>query len=294
MLYVPGDDDRKLAKADSSGADAVVLDLEDSVAESNRGVARGKVRKFLDDRPPERRDYQLWVRINALDDSALVDLAAVAGGAPDGVVLPKIDGPDDVLRLAHHLDALEVREGVAPGHTKICAVATETPAAVLRLHEFALVRLPRLVALNWGAEDLSAAIGASTNVDATGRWTLTYRWIRSAVLLAAKAAGVQAIETVHVNYRDTEGLRVSCREAAQEGFTGRAAIHPDQVAPINEEFAPSAEDVSLARTIVAAFEASGGEVGTVGIDGHMLDIPHLKRARNVLQLHKHSQRRTTA
>ena len=284
-LYVPGDNDRKLAKADGSGADAVVLDLEDSVAENNRPNARRKVRAFLDARPVRERKYQLWVRINAFDDSALVDLAAVVGGAPDGIVLPKIDGPDDVERLGYHLDALEVREGVPLGQTKIVAVATETPAAVLRLAEFSKARLPRLVGLNWGAEDLSAAIGASTNVDSNGQWALTYRWTRSAVLLAAKAAGVQAIETVYVDYRDSDGLRASCRAAAQEGFTSRAAIHPDQVAPINEAFAPSPEDVELAKKIVAAFGKAEG-VGTIGIDGKMFDIPHLKRARNVLELHK--------
>lgn len=284
-LYVPGDNDRKLAKADGSGADAVVLDLEDSVAANNRPKARQKVREFLDARPLADRKYQLWVRINAFDDSALVDLASVVGGAPDGIVLPKIDGPADVERLGYHLDALEVRENIPLGQTKIVAVATETPTAVLRLAEFSKAKLPRLVGLNWGAEDLSAAIGATTNVDSSGRWALTYRWIRSAVLLAAKAAGVQAIETVYVNFKDMEGLRASSREAAQEGFTSRAAIHPDQVVPINEAFAPSPEEVELAKKIVAAFDKAEG-VGTVGIDGKMFDIPHLKRAQNLLDLHK--------
>ncbi len=284
-LYVPGDNDRKLSKCDASGSDAIVLDLEDSVAEKKRPTARQKVREFLEARPIADRKYQLWVRINAYDDSALVDLAAVVGAAPDGIVLPKIDSPEDVQRLSHQLDALEVREGLPLGQTKIVAVATETASAVLRLPEFASVKLPRLIGLNWGAEDLSAAIGASTNTDSSGRWALTYRWTRSAVLLAAKAAGVQAIETVYVDYKDTEGLRASCREAAQEGFTSRAAIHPDQIAPINEAFAPSPEDVQLAQKIVAAFDNAEG-VGTIGIDGKMFDIPHLKRARHVLALHK--------
>jgi citrate lyase subunit beta / citryl-CoA lyase len=290
-LFVPGDSEKKLSKADGSGADAVVLDLEDSVAEPNRGKARQMIREFLDARPAASRKYQLWVRPNPLDDTALVDLAAVVGGAPDGIMLPKIDGPADVARLSYYLDALEVREGVTPGHIKIAPVATETPAAPLRLAEFSTTTLPRLVGLNWGAEDLSAAIGASTNLDADGRWALTFRWARSAVLLAAKSAGVQAIETVYVNYRDLDGLKASCRAAAQEGFTGRVAIHPDQVAPINEAFAPSREEVELARKIVAAFDKEGG-IGTVGIDGKMFDIPHLKRARNVLALHNQYQRRS--
>ena len=221
--------------------------------------------------------------------SALTDLAAVVGGSPDGIVLPKIDGPSDVAHLSHHLEALEVRDGVKPGHIKICPVATETPTACLRLAEFATTKLERLIGLNWGAEDLSAAIGASGNVGADGQWTLTYRWMRSAVLLAAKSACVQAIETVYVDYRDSDGLRAACRAAAQEGWTGRAAIHPDQVVPINEAFAPSREDVAFARKIVAAFDQAGG-IGTVGIDGKMFDIPHLKRARNLLTLHEQYQR----
>ncbi|SDG84806.1 HpcH/HpaI aldolase/citrate lyase family protein [Microbacterium pygmaeum] len=284
MLYVPGDDDRKLAKADGCGADAVVLDLEDSVAPANRPGGRKKVRAFLDARPPEARSYQLWVRINALDESALDDLVAVVGGRPDGIVLPKIDGPPDIHQLSLYLDALETREAVPPGSIKICAVATETPAAVLKLHQFADAHLPRLVALNWGAEDLSAAVGASTNLDSSGRWALTYRWARSAVMLAAKAAGVQAIDTVYVDYRDTEGLIRASRESATEGFTGRVAIHPAQVGPINEVFMPSEHDVRLAQSIVDAFAGNEG-VGVVGIDGKMFDIPHLKRAHLVLEKH---------
>ncbi|WP_028603596.1 HpcH/HpaI aldolase/citrate lyase family protein [Ottowia thiooxydans] len=285
MLYVPGDNDKKLGKVDTCGADAVVLDLEDSVAPQNRAEARRKVRAFLDQRPIGARKSKLWVRINAFDDSALVDLAAVLGGQPDGIVQPKIDSPEDVQRLSYMLDALEVRDSVPTGQTKICAVATETASAVLRLPEFATAKLPRLAILNWGAEDLSAAIGASTNLDSSGQWTLTYRATRSSMLLAAKACGAQAMETVYVDYRDTEGLRASCRAAAQEGFTGRAAIHPDQVAPINETFSPSMEDVELAKKVVAAFDSVDG-VGTVGIDGKMFDIPHLKRAHRTLKLHE--------
>jgi citrate lyase subunit beta/citryl-CoA lyase len=286
-LFIPGDSDKKLAKADGAGSDALILDLEDSVAPANKAVAREKVRAFLDQRPVGRRRSELWVRINPIDDAALLDLAAIAGGAPDGIMLPKIDGPTDVLRLSHHLEALEVRDGVTPSHIRILPVATETPVAPLRLAEFAATRLPRLIGLTWGAEDLSAAIGASTNLDEKGEWALTYRWARSAMLLSAKAAGVQAIDTLYVNFKDSKGLQESCRAAAREGFTGRIAIHPDQVAIINQAFAPSEDDVTFARRVVAAFEAQSG-TGTVG---KMLDIPHLKQARQVLAMHEQYQQK---
>lgn len=284
-LYVPGDNDRKLAKGQASEADALVLDLEDSVAPENRPTAREKVLAILRATPREARRQKLWVRINAFDDSALVDLAAILPGAPDGIVQPKIDGPEDVLRLSHGLDTLEVREGIEPGSTRICAVANETPAAALHLNKFADIPVPRLSGLNWGAEDLSAAVGATGNTDASGQWTLTYRWLRSTILLAAKAAGVDAVETAYVDFRDTAGCEAASRAAAQEGFTSRAAIHPDQVGPINRAFSPSDEDVAMARRIVEAFESSGAK-GTLGIDGKMYDIPHLKRAKKLLDLHE--------
>jgi citrate lyase subunit beta/citryl-CoA lyase len=287
-LFIPGDSDKKLAKTDGSAADALILDLEDSVAPPRKEIARAKVYAFQKQRAVGTRKSELWVRINPLDDAALADLAGVVGACPDGIMLPKINGPADVLRLSLYLEALEIREGVTPGHIRILPVATETPVASLCLAEFASIRLPRLMGLTWGAEDLSAAIGASTNLDENGDWALTYRWARSAMLLAAKATGVQAIETLYVNFKDPEGLRSSCRAAAREGFTGRIAIHPDQVAIINEAFAPSDEDVRSARRVVAAFEAQAGS-GTVGLDGKMLDIPHLKQARNVLSAYQQYQ-----
>src|SRR5262249_10471129 len=158
---------------------------------------------------------------------------------PDGIILPKGDGPRDVEVLGHYLDALEAREGLMTGSTQIMPVATETPAAVFSLGEFARAKLPRLAGLTWGAEDLPAAIGASNNREEGGGFAFTYRWVRSAMLLAAKAAGVQAVETLHADFRDAAGLAATSRAAAQEGFTGRLAIHPDQVALINEAFAPS-------------------------------------------------------
>ena len=280
-LFIPGDSDRKLEKADGAGADALILDLEDSVTPANKPAARRKVRAFLDARPVGRRLAALWVRINPLDDRALEDLAEIVGGAPDGIMLPKIDGPDDVRRLSQCLDALEVRDGVPRGHIRILPVATETASAPFNLGGFAGAGLTRLAGITWGAEDLAAAIGASTNLDDSGGWALTFRLVRSLSLLAAKAAGVQAIETLFVDFRDTAGLAASCRAAAQEGFTGRIAIHPAQVAAINEAFAPSAADISHARRVLDAFAAQEG-AGTVALDGKMLDIPHLKQARQVL------------
>jgi len=280
MLFIPGDSERKLGKADGSDADALILDLEDAVAPANKALARSTVRDFLLQRPRAERRSQLWVRINPLDtDLALGDLTAVVQGAPDGIVLPKANGPEDVLTLSHYLDALETQAGIEAGSIRILSVATETAIAPLRLGEYAGAELPRLAGLTWGAEDLSAAVGASTNLDPAGGWALTYRLARSLTLLAAHAAGVEAIETLYVDYRDEEGLRASSRAARAEGFGGRLAIHPAQVAGINESFTPSAEEIDHARRVVAAF-ASGS--GTVGLDGKMLDIPHLKQAQRVL------------
>jgi citrate lyase subunit beta/citryl-CoA lyase len=280
LLFIPGDSERKLGKADDSEADALILDLEDSVAPDNKALARETVRDFLAQRPRQGRRSQLWVRINPLDSElALADLAAVVCAAPDGIMLPKANGPEDVLTLSHYLDALEIQAGIEAGSIRILPVATETAVAPLRLGDYAQADLPRLAGLTWGAEDLSAAVGASTNLDPAGGWALTYRLVRSLTLLAAHAAGVEAIDTLYVDYRDEAGLRESSRAARAEGFSGRLAIHPAQVAGINDSFTPSPEEIDHARRVVAAF--AGGS-GTVGLDGKMLDIPHLKQARRVL------------
>ena len=237
---------------------------------------------FLRDRPRGRRASELWVRVNPLDSGlALADLAAVVAAAPDGIMLPKAEGAEDVARLSHYLDALEAQAGLEAGGIGVIPVATETAAAPFALGSYAKVRPPRLRGLTWGAEDLSAAVGASTNLDAAGGWALTYRMARSLTLLAAHAAGAAAIETLFVDFRDEEGLRASCRTARSEGFSGRLAIHPAQVAPINESFTPSQAELSHARRVLAAFAAAPG-AGVVALDGRMLDIPHLKQARGLL------------
>jgi citrate lyase subunit beta/citryl-CoA lyase len=284
FLFIPGDSEKKLGKVEDCGADAVILDLEDAVAPVNKERARALVAEFLTARPRDRRSVQLWVRINPLDtDLALDDLAAVVAGGPDGLMLPKANGPQDVQQLSYYLDALEAQARQPAGSIKILPVATETAIAPFALAGYATARLSRLAGLTWGAEDLSAAIGASTNLDPAGGWALTYRMVRAQMLLAAHAAGVAAIETLYVDFRDDEGLSQSCSAARAEGFSGRIAIHPAQVAVINAAFSPSDHEIAFARRVVAAFEVEPA-VGTVGIDGKMYDIPHLKQARQVLAL----------
>jgi len=282
MLFIPGDSEKKMAKVPTCGADAVILDLEDSVSPENKPLARRLVPDFLRATPRGQRAVQYWVRVNPFDTGlTLDDLAAIMPGAPDGIMQPKTKDPQDVRRLSHYLDALEATHGLERGSVKILPVATETAIAPFTLGQFATAGLERLAGLTWGAEDLSAALGASTNLDASGEWAFTYKMARSLCLLAAHASGVQAIDTLYVDFRDEEGLRASCRAARAEGFTGRIAIHPAQVAGINASFMPSPEEVDHARRVLEAFAAHPG-AGTVGLDGKMLDIPHRKQAERTL------------
>jgi citrate lyase subunit beta / citryl-CoA lyase len=286
MLFIPADSEKKLGKVDGCGADAVILDLEDSVAAENKAAARTLVAAFLAARPKAGRTVQLWVRINPLDSGlALTDLVAVAGGVPCGIMQPKINTPDDVRMLSHYLDALEAQHGIAAGSIKIMPIVTETAIALFHLGALATAGLDRMVGITWGAEDLSAALGASTNLDATGELAFTYKMARSLTLLAAHASGVQAIDTLHTDFRDDAGLLMSSRAARAEGFTGRLAIHPAQVAGINEGFMPSEAEVAHARRVIDAFAANPG-AGTVGLDGKMLDMPHKKAAEKVLAAYK--------
>ena len=280
-LFVPGDSERKLIKGGGSGADALILDLEDSVAASRKPLAREMVAAYLRAEVGAERHPRLWVRINPLDEGGLGDAAAVVRAAPDGLVVPKVNGPADLLRLSHWLDALEARDDLPAGRIRLLAVATETAAAVLGLSDYARQPVPRLAGLTWGAEDLPAAIGASSNQATGGGMALTYRMARSSCLLAAVAAGAQPIDTLEPDFRDEAALRAACAAARQEGFTGKIAIHPAQVAAINEGFRPTAEEVAFARRVCAAFDANPG-IGTVGMDGRMLDMPHLRQAQHVL------------
>ena len=230
---------------------------------------------------PALRDWRFFVRPNPFDTGlTLEDLAAVVKPGLDGLLIPKADGAEDIRRIGHYLDALETRAGMALGTVKIAVVATETPKAMFALGGYAPAH-PRLVGLTWGAEDLSAAIGATTAREADGDWTFPYQVARTQCLFAAAAAEVAPLDTLFADFRDTPGLERSCRTARRDGFTGRIAIHPDQVAPINACFSPSAEEIAEARSIIAAFEAEPN-AGTLGINGKMYDIPHLKAARKTL------------
>ncbi len=279
LLFVPADSVRKFAKAQGCGADALILDLEDSVAPAVKAEAREHVAGIL--AGPAERSWQFYVRVNPLDTGlTLGDLAAVVRPGLDGVMLPKSNGAHDVVQLGHYLDAFEAARGMTVGTTRIAVVATETPAAMFALGSYAPPH-PRLAALTWGAEDLGAAVGATDNKEADGSWTFPYQLARAHCLLAAAAAEVAPVDTLYADFRDSDGLAADCRRARRDGFTGRLAIHPDQVPVINASFAPSAADIAHARRVVDAFAASP-EAGTIGIDGKMYDIPHLKAARRTL------------
>lgn len=291
LLFVPGDSERKQAKALGAGADALILDLEDSVAEAQLPVARARVRDLLGAHPASGRSSQLWVRLNSLSSGKLLeDLIAVIGGQPDGVVLPKVSSVSEVAEAGHYLSALELREGVPVGSTRILVIATETPGALLNLSEYTSgCGRERLAGLTWGMEDLSAALGALEKTQADGSLTPVLELARSLCLVTAAAAGVQAVDGVHADFRDSAGLTREVARARRDGFTAKLAIHPDQVPVINAAFSPTAAEIDRARRIVAAFDAAPG-VGVTSLDGQMLDRPHLVLARRVLELSARASR----
>ena len=279
-LFVPGDAPRKLEKASGSGADVVILDLEDSVAEAEKPNARRLVATLLS-APRMATTPLLFVRINPLTGAhALADLAAVVPGGPDGIVLPKPDDAADVVRLDHYLSALEASAGLRVGGIRILPIATETPRALFALDGYRNAST-RLIGLTWGAEDLPAAVGASGNRDENGDYSDLCRLARTLCLLGASAARVPAIETVYPAFRDLPGLQAYAARGRRDGFRGMMAIHPQQVATINAVFTPSAKELAYAHRVVASFEADPG-VGVVALDSRMLDLPHLKQARALL------------
>ena len=281
MLFVPADSEKKLGKGLETGADALILDLEDSVAAANKAGARETARAFLEAHVPSVDRPLLMVRVNALDTGLTDDdLKAMIAAKPDAIMLPKAESGADVVHLDAKLNALEALAGIAEGHVKIVVVATETAKAVFNLGSYQGAS-PRLSGLTWGAEDLSADIGSETNRASDGRHTEPFRIARSLCLFGAVAAGVQPIDTVFPAFRDSEGLRRECEEARRDGFTGKMAIHPAQVAVINEVFTPSAEAVAEARRVIAAF-AANPSAGVVNLDGEMFDRPHLTRAERLM------------
>jgi citrate lyase subunit beta/citryl-CoA lyase len=279
LLFVPGDSERKFNRGREAGADALILDLEDAVAPSQKAAARDHVSHLLD-RETSRR-WAFFVRVNALDTGLTIDdMAAVVRPGLDGLLIPKANGAADIERIANYLDVLEIRAGMERGSVRLAVVCTETPKAMFALGSYAPAH-PRLLALTWGAEDLSAAIGGTDNKESDGSWTWPYQVARTQCLFAASAADVAPIETLFADFKDPEGLERDCRRSRRDGFVGRIAIHPDQVDVINRCYAPSEAEIIQARKIVAAFEASPG-AGTLGIEGKMYDIPHLKAARKTL------------
>jgi citrate lyase subunit beta / citryl-CoA lyase len=281
LLFVPADSAKKLDKAMTSGADALIVDLEDSVALEGKARARQSAAAFLKDALATKPHPYLLVRVNGLTTGLTdADLDAIAPAKPDAIMLPKAEGGASVVHADAKLAVREATNNLPDGHIKIVAIATETAAALFLAGTFAGASA-RLAGLTWGAEDLSAELGAQTNRDAQGRFLDPYRLARVLCLAGASSAGVPAIDTVYVDFRDDKGFRRECEEAGRDGFTGKMAIHPAQVPIINEVFTPTAEALSRAQTIVDAFAKNPG-AGVAGIGGVMYDRPHLARAERLI------------
>jgi len=285
LLFIPADSPNKLAKGIASGADALLLDLEDSIAADRKEAARRGACDFLKAHRGLTGRPKLIVRINGFDTGLTdADLDSIVAGGPDAVMFPKAEGGSTVVHLDAKLTAREAMHGIAAGSIKIVAIATETAKALFLAGTYADAS-PRLIGLTWGAEDLSAELGADANRDEDGRFLDPYRLARSLCIAGAAAARVQPIDTVYVDFRNEAGLRRECEEARRDGFTGKMAIHPAQVAVINAVFTPTAEAIRRAEAVIAAFAADPG-AGTVGIGGVMYDRPHLERARQLLARNK--------
>ena len=276
FLFVPGDSGRKMEKAGGVGADALILDLEDAVAPDAKAAARALTAEYVQGRE------DAWVRINPVDTEHWeADLDAVIPSGPAGIVLPKARHAHDAVRISEHIDVLENHHNLEHGSTRLIVLCTEHPEALFTLHSY-VGTVPRLAGLSWGAEDLAAAVGASANRSTKGEWLPQFQMARSMCLFAAAAAEVAAIDTVFTDFRDHEGLLRYATNARRDGFTGMLAIHPAQVEVINAAFQPTAEEIERAERIVQAFRENPG-AGTVGLDGKMIDRPHLLQAQRLLQ-----------
>ena len=275
FLFVPGDSERKLEKAGGVGADALIVDLEDAVAPEAKEAARNMAADYVRDRD------DTWVRINPVDtDMWEADIEAVMPAQPVGIILPKPRHAHDAVKLSERIDVLENHHGIEHGQTRIIALCTEHPEALLTLHSY-VGTVPRLAGLSWGAEDLSSELGAREQRGPDGEYTHVYEMARSLCLLGAVKAGVAPIETVQPEFRDLEARETRARRVRAQGFRGMLAIHPAQIAPINAAFTPSAEELAHAQAIVQAFADNPG-AGTVALDGNMLDRPHLALAERLL------------
>lgn len=284
LLFVPGDSEHKLEKSLTSGADVIIVDLEDSVAPDAKETGRQITQRFLERIKAEKNPVQsqFFVRVNDLRSGWTdADLGAVMQAAPAGIMLPKSESRVDLQDLHARLDVHEAENDLPDGSTGVLLVASETAASVFGLGTYGGVS-DRLQGLAWGGEDLSADVGATTNRATDGQFTEPYRLVRNLCLFGAVAAQTAPIDTVYTNFRDLDGLASECREAERDGYTAKMAIHPAQVAIINDVFTPSEEAVAQAHRIVDAFSASGNQ-GVIGLDGEMLDRPHLKRALRTLQ-----------
>jgi citrate lyase subunit beta/citryl-CoA lyase len=281
LLFVPADSARKLDKAMASGADALIVDLEDSIALDGKASARNSAAAFLKDAAASTTRPYLMVRVNGLQTGLTdADLDAITPAKPDAIMLPKAEGGAALVHTDAKLAVREAQNDLPDGHIKILPIATETAAALFMVGTFAGASA-RLIGMTWGAEDLSAELGARTNRDEQGRFLDPYRLARSLCLAGAAAAAVPAIDTVFVDFRNDAGFRRECENACRDGFVGKMAIHPAQVPIINEVFTPSAEAIAHAQSVIAAFAAAPG-AGVVGIGGVMYDRPHLVRAKQLL------------
>lgn len=303
-LFAPGDSERKLAKLGASGADCVIADLEDAVLPEAKNAARLLVAQWLEslrpaaetapDLPPSAQastasvghtpspSCQRWVRINGLDTPYWrADLAAIMGLAPDGIILPKATGPEQLRVLAQELHAQELRHGLELGSTRVMPLVSESARAALTISSYAESGVHRLAGLSWGAEDLTVALGASRKRDERGQWTDAFRYVRTQVLLTARACSALPIDTLYADFRDLDGLAAHAASAFADGFTGMLAIHPAQVAVINKAFTPPATLLAEAQEIIDAFAANPG-AGAVQLRGRMVDLPHLAEAKRLL------------
>ena len=278
LLFVPGDRPERFSKALASGADAVICDLEDAVTPVTRSQARLNVRDLLH---TTGRSIPLWVRINPVQtDDALPDLTAVVAARPDGIVLPKARSGADLLALDHWLEALEAQHGHPYGSIKVIALITETANAVLNGASFTTPPA-RVIGYTWGAEDLAADVGASANRTADGDFEFTFRLARASCLLMAAAAGIAAFDTTDIEFHDVAAVERRAQASRRDGFVGKLAIHPAQLAPIHAAFTPTSDEVTWARRVIELMSAAGGQ-GAVALDGRMIDRPHVRQAERIL------------